>query len=122
MAHLAGDVEPERVLLLGGLRRRQEPYFSVPSTGIEDLNDPIRKWPFNDPDYNLFAVLNLAVGGSGGGDPASGSYPPRCSSTGSVFLTSERGLSSVVPGALCTSTATSGGCRRLPAPCPCLRL
>lgn len=51
------------------------PYFSVPSTGIEDLNDPIRKWPFNDPDYNLFPVLNLAVGGSGGGDPASGSYP-----------------------------------------------
>ena len=31
--------------------------------------------PFNDPDYNLFPVLNLAVGGSGGGDPASGSYP-----------------------------------------------
>ena len=59
-----------------------EPYFSVPATGIEDLNDPIRKWPFNDPDYNLFAVLNLAVGGSGGGDPASGSYPARCSSTG----------------------------------------
>jgi hypothetical protein len=37
--------------------------------------DPIRKWPFNDPDYNLFPVLNLAIGGSGGGDPASGSYP-----------------------------------------------
>jgi hypothetical protein len=55
MAHLAGDVEPGR----------------LPSTGIEDLNDPIRKWPFNNPDY----VSNLAVGGSGGGDPASGSYP-----------------------------------------------
>ena len=53
----------------------KEPYFTVPSTGIEDLNDPIRKWPFNDPDYNLFPVLNLAVGGSGGGDPAAGSYP-----------------------------------------------
>ena len=26
-------------------------------------------------DYNLFPVLNLAVGGSGGGDPASGNYP-----------------------------------------------
>jgi beta-glucanase (GH16 family) len=52
-----------------------EPHFSVPATGIEDLNDPIRKWPFNDPDYTLFPVLNLAVGGSGGGDPASGSYP-----------------------------------------------
>jgi beta-glucanase (GH16 family) len=53
----------------------KEPYFTVPSTGIEDLHDPIRKWPFNDPDYNLFPVLNLAVGGSGGGDPASGNYP-----------------------------------------------
>jgi hypothetical protein len=53
----------------------KEPYFSVPATGIEDLNDPIRKWPFNDPDYNLFPVLNLAVGRSGGGDPAAGSYP-----------------------------------------------
>ena len=59
-----------------GARRpdRGLPYFSVSATGIEDLNDPIRKWPFNDPDYNLFPVLNLAVGGSGGGEPASGSY------------------------------------------------
>lgn len=56
-------------------RTAWSPYFSVPATGIEDLSDPIRKWPFNDPDYNLFPVLNLAVGGSGGGDPASGSYP-----------------------------------------------
>ena len=52
-----------------------EPYFSVPATGIENLNDPIRQWPFNDPDYTMFPVLNLAVGGSGGGDPAHGSYP-----------------------------------------------
>lgn len=52
-----------------------EPYFSVPATGIENLNDPIRQWPFNDPDYTMFPVLNLAVGGSGGGDPARGSYP-----------------------------------------------
>ena len=46
-----------------------EPYFSVPATGIEDLNDPIREWPFNEPGYTMFPVLNLAVGGSGGGDP-----------------------------------------------------
>jgi beta-glucanase (GH16 family) len=46
-----------------------EPYFSVPATGIEDLNDPVRLWPFNDPGYTMFPVLNLAVGGSGGGDP-----------------------------------------------------
>ncbi len=52
-----------------------EPYFTVPATGIEDLNDPIRKWPFNDPGYTMFPVFNLAVGGSGGGDPATGSYP-----------------------------------------------
>lgn len=52
-----------------------QPYFSVPATGIEDLNEPIREWPFNDPNYTMFPVLNLAVGGSGGGDPAAGSYP-----------------------------------------------
>ena len=51
------------------------PYFSVPAAGIEDLNDPVRMWPFNDVGYTLFPILNLAVGGSGGGDPASGSYP-----------------------------------------------
>ena len=26
---------------------------SVPATGIEDLSDPIRKWPFNDPGSEL---------------------------------------------------------------------
>jgi beta-glucanase (GH16 family) len=52
-----------------------QPYFSVPATGIEDLNDPIREWPFNDPGYTMFPVLNLAVGGSGGGDPGRGNYP-----------------------------------------------
>ena len=52
-----------------------EPYFSVPATGIEDLEEPIREWPFNDPGYTVFPVLNLAVGGSGGGDATHGSYP-----------------------------------------------
>lgn len=52
-----------------------EPYFSVPAVGIEDLHDPIRMWPFNDVGYTMFPMLNLAVGGSGGGDPATGSYP-----------------------------------------------
>jgi beta-glucanase (GH16 family) len=51
------------------------PYFSVPATGIENLDEPIREWPFNDPGYTMFPVLNLAVGGSGGGDPAGGAYP-----------------------------------------------
>jgi beta-glucanase (GH16 family) len=52
-----------------------EPYLTVPATGIENLDLPIREWPFNDPGYTMFPVFNLAVGGSGGGDPASGSYP-----------------------------------------------
>jgi beta-glucanase (GH16 family) len=52
-----------------------EPYFTVPATGIEDIEEPIRQWPFSDPDYTVFPVLNLAVGGSGGGDAAKGSYP-----------------------------------------------
>jgi hypothetical protein len=62
-------VESKRHVLLG---RR---YFSVPATGIEDLNAPIGEWPVNDPGCTMFPVLNLAVGGSGGGDPASGAYP-----------------------------------------------
>ena len=32
-------------------------------------------WPFNDPGYTVFPVFNLAVAGSGGGDPGPGSYP-----------------------------------------------
>jgi beta-glucanase (GH16 family) len=45
-----------------------EPYFSVPANSIDD-------WPFNLPDYRVFPVLNLAVSGSGGGDPKGGTYP-----------------------------------------------
>ncbi|WP_431235668.1 glycoside hydrolase family 16 protein [Mycolicibacterium psychrotolerans] len=45
-----------------------EPYFTVPANSIDD-------WPFNFPDYRMFPVLNLAVSGSGGGDPRSGTYP-----------------------------------------------
>jgi beta-glucanase (GH16 family) len=52
-----------------------QPYFSVSAIGIENLELPIREWPFNQPGYMMFPVFNLAVGGSGGGDPASGSYP-----------------------------------------------
>lgn len=52
-----------------------EPYFTVPAAGIQDLDEPVRTWPFNDPGYTVFPILNLAVGGSGGGDPAAGSYP-----------------------------------------------
>jgi beta-glucanase (GH16 family) len=45
-----------------------EPYFTVPANSLDD-------WPFNLPDYRVFPVLNLAVAGSGGGDPAGGTYP-----------------------------------------------
>lgn len=45
-----------------------QPYFTVPANSIGD-------WPFNEPGYTMFPVLNLAVAGSGGGDPSGGSYP-----------------------------------------------
>jgi len=45
-----------------------QPYFTVPANSLDD-------WPFNFPDYRVFPVLNLAVAGSGGGDPARGTYP-----------------------------------------------
>ena len=45
-----------------------QPYFDVPANSLPD-------WPFNDPGYTLFPVLNLAVAGSGGGDPNPGTYP-----------------------------------------------
>jgi beta-glucanase (GH16 family) len=86
-----------------------EPYFSVPTIGIEDLNDPIRKWPFGDADYTMFPVLNLAVGGSGGGDPASGAYPADM-------------LASAAIRALYTLPATTVLCRRRRAEFPYFRL
>ncbi|MGB9305427.1 MAG: family 16 glycosylhydrolase [Mycobacterium sp.] len=45
-----------------------QPYFNVPANSIPD-------WPFNDPGYTVSPVLNLAVAGSGGGDPGPGTYP-----------------------------------------------
>ena len=44
------------------------PYFDVPASSLPD-------WPFNEPGYMAFPVLNLAVAGSGGGDPSGGRYP-----------------------------------------------
>jgi hypothetical protein len=40
----------------------------VPANSIDD-------WPYNFPDYKMFPVFNLAVGGSGGRDPRPGTYP-----------------------------------------------
>ena len=40
----------------------------MPANSLDD-------WPFNFPDYRVFPVLNLAVSGSGGGDPKGGNYP-----------------------------------------------
>lgn len=45
-----------------------QPYFTVPANSIAD-------WPFNNPGYQVFPVFNLAVAGSGGGDPRGGTYP-----------------------------------------------
>ena len=44
------------------------PYFDVSTGSLES-------WPFNQPGFEMFPVLNLAVGGSGGGDPRPGTYP-----------------------------------------------
>ena len=45
-----------------------QPYFDVPASSLPD-------WPFNGPGYTVYPVFNLAVAGSGGGDPGSGTYP-----------------------------------------------
>jgi len=45
-----------------------QPYFDVPAESLPD-------WPFNGPGYTVYPVFNLAVAGSGGGDPGPGSYP-----------------------------------------------
>jgi beta-glucanase (GH16 family) len=44
------------------------PYFTVPANSLAD-------WPFNNPGYKVYPILNLAVAGSGGGDPSGGTYP-----------------------------------------------
>ena len=45
-----------------------QPYFDVPADSLPD-------WPFNGPGYTVYPVFNLAVAGSGGGDPGPGTYP-----------------------------------------------
>lgn len=45
-----------------------QPYLSVAANSLAG-------WPFNEPGYTVFPVFNLAVAGSGGGDPAGGHYP-----------------------------------------------
>jgi hypothetical protein len=45
-----------------------QPYFTVAANSLPD-------WPFNNPGYTVYPVLNLAVAGSGGGDPGPGTYP-----------------------------------------------
>lgn len=45
-----------------------QPYFEVAA-------DSLDSWSFNNPGYTLTPMLNLAVSGSGGGDPAPGTYP-----------------------------------------------
>ena len=45
------------------------PYLSVPAKPIDG------RWPFNDLGFPMSAIFNLAVSGSGGGDPALARYP-----------------------------------------------
>jgi len=45
-----------------------EPYFTVPANSLNP-------WPFNDPGYTMAPIFNIAVGGSGGREPAGGNYP-----------------------------------------------
>src|SRR5215217_6654681 len=45
-----------------------QPYFDVPANTLPD-------WQFNEPGYQMFPILGLAVAGSGGGDPRGGTYP-----------------------------------------------
>jgi Glycosyl hydrolases family 16 len=45
-----------------------QPYFNVPAKSLPN-------WHFNDPGYTLFPIIDLAVAGSGGGDPGPGTYP-----------------------------------------------
>lgn len=46
-----------------------EPYLHVPAVPIDG------RWPFNQPGYWMMPILNIAVGGPGGGDPAAGVFP-----------------------------------------------
>jgi beta-glucanase (GH16 family) len=53
-----------------------EPYFTVPVKPIPVHGRPgDERWPFGIPGYWLQAIFNLAVGGSGGGDPTRAPYP-----------------------------------------------
>jgi beta-glucanase (GH16 family) len=44
------------------------PYFDVPAGSLA-------AWSYNEPGFQMFPILNLAVSGSGGGDPSTGVYP-----------------------------------------------
>ena len=52
-----------------------EPYFSVPATGIEDLHDSIRMWPFNDVGYTMFSNAEPRGRRFGGRRPRIGRLP-----------------------------------------------
>ena len=46
-----------------------KPYLTVPAVPIKGV------WPFNQPDYLMFPIFNLAVGRPGAGDPSGGTFP-----------------------------------------------
>jgi len=53
LAQLACSWDPHLDVLLARLRDGMPPYFSFAASRIEDLNDPIREFRFNDPDYTV---------------------------------------------------------------------
>ena len=75
VARLALHVERPGMYFWRDYVAGMEPYFTVPANSLDD-------WPFNDPGYQLSPMLNLAVAGSGGGDPPAARIRRTCSSTG----------------------------------------
>lgn len=59
----------------GGVRFWKDPATSGGVPYFEVRAGALGRWPFSEPGFEMFPVLNLAVGGSGGGDPIMGIYP-----------------------------------------------
>ena len=68
LAHLAIQWDEAGIRFWKDYVDGAQPYFDVPASSLPD-------WPFNGPGYTVFPVFNLAVAGSGGGDPGPGTYP-----------------------------------------------
>lgn len=60
--------KPEGMYFGKDYQQGMEPLFTVQSDALPD-------WPFNDPGYPTAPIFTIAVGGSGGREPAGGTYP-----------------------------------------------